>query len=310
MAALLNATELTNDYLSPAVMEEAFGRYRHAAGCVAHDTGCAYHPAHLAHLGPHVAVVLMVLDLVIARNTKARWMALHTLANAMVCLFSWSEVSRAAEDPLHSCSGPAPTYVPAYIICAVHFYHLVGGFKLTADDWIHHCVFVTYIGYACFAFEESGPLVNLIAFFMCGLPGGLDYIMLVLVKHNVISSHTEKVWNSRINVWLRSPGLLLAAYCMFVASRSGPRHTPCAQHPIKTAINAMLVFSNAQSRPSTVEDGRLKQPCAPRAATAAVQEGRDRQPADRVGPGHRRAPASFTFMTAVMTDWQSPRWCA
>jgi len=34
MAALLNATELTNDYLSPAVMEEAFGRYRHAAGCV------------------------------------------------------------------------------------------------------------------------------------------------------------------------------------------------------------------------------------------------------------------------------------
>uniref|UniRef100_A0A7S3I2B0 Uncharacterized protein n=2 Tax=Choreotrichia TaxID=141411 RepID=A0A7S3I2B0_9SPIT len=228
MAVVLNATGLTHDYLSPLAMKETFGQYRHAVGCVA---------AFLA---------LIVLDVVIARNTKARWMALHTLANAAVCLFSWPEVSRAAEDPLNSCSGPAPTYVPAYIICAVHFYHLVGGFKLTLDDWVHHCVFVTYIGAACFAFEESGPLVNLIAFFMCGLPGGLDYMMLVLVKHGVLTSQTEKSWNSRINVWLRSPGLLLAAYCMFVATRSGPTHTPCAQHPIKTAINAMLIFSNAQ----------------------------------------------------------------
>jgi len=23
---------------------------------------------------------------------------------------------------------------------------LLGGFKLTTDDWVHHCVFVTYIG--------------------------------------------------------------------------------------------------------------------------------------------------------------------
>jgi hypothetical protein len=34
MATLLNATQLTHDYLSPAVMEETFGPYRHAAGCV------------------------------------------------------------------------------------------------------------------------------------------------------------------------------------------------------------------------------------------------------------------------------------
>lgn len=38
------------------------------------------------------------------------------------------------------------------------------------------------------------------AFFASGLPGGIDYLMLVLVKAGYIESITEKRWNDSIQV--------------------------------------------------------------------------------------------------------------
>jgi len=143
MAEFFDLTQLTQAWLSPTAMEENFGAYRHASGCVAafcefclpcETLSVSQEAARLNTLirsarpvaalpvltckpspkfapgsprltaTPCPAVVLMVLDLLIARQTKARWMALHTMANTMVCLFAWPEVSRAAIDPLNACS--------------------------------------------------------------------------------------------------------------------------------------------------------------------------------------------------------------
>ena len=70
--------------------------------------------------------------------------------------------------------------------------------------------------------------------------------MLVLVKSKVVTPAWEKTWNSRINVWLRSPGLMLCSYMGIEACRHGPAGTACANHPVLTAILAPLVFVNGQ----------------------------------------------------------------
>ena len=55
-------------------------------------------------------------------------------------------------------------------------------FKCTMDDYFHHFVFG---GVICTLglYQPVGPLQNAVGFFICGLPGGLDYLMLALVKH-------------------------------------------------------------------------------------------------------------------------------
>ena len=39
---------------------------------------------------------------------------------------------------------------------------------------------------------QVGPLMNFNNFFMCGVPGGLDYAMLFAVKHGWMSPLQEK----------------------------------------------------------------------------------------------------------------------
>ena len=54
-----------------------------------------------------------------------------------------------------------------------------------------------------------GRVLNAMNFFVCGLPGGVDYALLAAVKAKIIPVITEK----RINLWLqvgiRWPGMLL-----------------------------------------------------------------------------------------------------
>ena len=67
---------------------------------------------------------------------------------------------------------------------------------------------------------QPGPLLNHGAFFASGLPGGLDYLMLVCVKAGWMESIEEKRINSNIQSWIRNPGMLYHAlhtwYCWII----------------------------------------------------------------------------------------------
>ena len=43
--------------------------------------------------------------------------------------------------------------------------------------------------------------------------------MLCAVKLGYLKKEEEKVWNARINVWVRSPGLLASAFSIYAVSR-------------------------------------------------------------------------------------------
>ena len=48
-------------------------------------------------------------------------------------------------------------------------------------------------------------------FFMCGVPGGVDYLLLFLVKHSWMAPLEEKRIATIINVWFRAPWLVSVA---------------------------------------------------------------------------------------------------
>jgi hypothetical protein len=70
--------------------------------------------------------------------------------------------------------------VPGGFVAAIHTYHALR-FKLSAGDIFHHAAFA---GVGCFSnyIVNYGPIANLYFFFVCGLPGAIDYALLGLVK--------------------------------------------------------------------------------------------------------------------------------
>ena len=54
-------------------------------------------------------------------------------------------------------------------------------------------------------------MMNYNHFFMCGVPGGVDYLLLFLVKHSWMTPLEEKRIATVINVWFRAPWLVSVA---------------------------------------------------------------------------------------------------
>ncbi|KAL1510689.1 hypothetical protein AB1Y20_006984 [Prymnesium parvum] len=193
----------------------------------------------------YVLVMMLCLDLLVCRKLRARWMALHFCGNVVVVASSLNDVISAMDNPITSCVGRSSSELPTHVIIALHAYHLAL-FECSMSDVVHHVIFVGIIGSVGICFDMGGPLKNLIAFFICGLPGGLDYLMLTLVKQDLMLPVTEKTWNSRINVWIRSPGLLLCAFCVYQAVRHGPANSACAIQPHIAGFLATLLVINGQ----------------------------------------------------------------
>jgi hypothetical protein len=75
-------------------------------------------------------------------------------------------------------------------------------------------------------------------FFTTGLPGGIDYTLLALVKNGYMDRKIEKRVNTFLNVWIRSPG------CVAVAAL-GLAHPP-SENTLAPVISGLLTFWNGQ----------------------------------------------------------------
>lgn len=94
------------------------------------------------------------------------------------------------------------------IATGLHFYHIVF-FHLKQHDWLHHGMTAILTTPPILLFHQArGVAVAL--FFMTGLPGGIDYILLTFVKLRWIDSIVEKQAYIVISVWIRGPGVLSA----------------------------------------------------------------------------------------------------
>jgi hypothetical protein len=162
---------------------------------------------------------LFVLDRLVAMpfiHPGARYFFLHAVINlGVVCFAAWPDVLRLLLDSTHAYSGPSHTMVANSAIMAIHIYHCLA-FKLSTADIVHHLLFVTICCGLAIPFKHHGGVANNVGcFVLSGLPGGVDYVMLVLVKHSKLDKLTEKKWNARIQGWLRGPPMAVYAFVVW-----------------------------------------------------------------------------------------------
>eukprot|EP00756_Hemistasia_phaeocysticola_P003082 Hpha_TRINITY_DN12057_c1_g2::TRINITY_DN12057_c1_g2_i1::g.140934::m.140934 len=199
-------------------------------------------------LGVLVFVDTMLAYTFLRRSNKGHWFALHAIANAFVVIFAAPDVFYTLQDPNNAISMVgcddrlfACNDVATSIIWAVHLYHILFYQNLPWDDWFHHLLFCGTIIPLHFMWTW-GVWANMLSFFISGLPGGIDYFLLALVKAKWIDPLAEKRANTYLNMWLRSPGLVLTMVILYVGYIYGEHSIPL----IPVICGGVLVFFNGQ----------------------------------------------------------------
>lgn len=151
----------------------------------------------------------------ISENLKRQWYLIHTIFNFIIAYLTIPDIINIINDPLSGTKGILNT-TPICIMLALHIYHILMFKKyLTIIDWIHHIVSSFLVGAITILYYKV-PLVNFVLFFMCGVPGGIDYACLTLLKYNIISKYTEKKINVFQNNWIRNPGIIIGCVLGYV----------------------------------------------------------------------------------------------
>ena len=175
-------------------------------------------------------IFLGILDVCIVMpffKTKARYFALHTAANAIIAIAAWPDVVRVFTDhPDRAYTGPYNSALPNAMAASIHLYHCIA-FKLRGEDIFHHLVFVLSLCPLAVPFKQNaGASACMAGFFATGLPGGINYLMLVLKIHDLISKDFEKKCYTFINIVIRAPGLICYVFIYWYAYRAGHRPAP------------------------------------------------------------------------------------
>lgn len=143
-------------------------------------------------------------------SDNTRWFYIHCIVNFLVVKYSYYNAMNCLIN-YNNCfmiEWNDDTYKTYWTAIHLHFIHLLF-FKLTKDDIIHHTLMVLICGSLCY--YNKSQLVSLALFFLTGLPGAIDYLLLFLVKIGVIPSIFEKKMYAFISSYIRAPGCTTAA---------------------------------------------------------------------------------------------------
>ena len=135
---------------------------------------------------------------------------IHALANAVVCWLAFSDTIRLLAKPMAPYSESES--VGHAVVMSVHIFHALF-YKLTKADIVHHAASVGLVGSIGWCVPWGGGL-HAMDFFICGLPGGVDYAMLAAAKAGLVRKITVKRVAKWLNIACRWPGILLVINAM------------------------------------------------------------------------------------------------
>ena len=156
--------------------------------------------------------IISMIDLIIYQiNDNGRWFLLHSIVNGLIVYYSLNDTLSCFQDPNNSILPIENKYAGAYAF-SLHIYHYIF-FKMSKIDYLHHFISVFGAMPLCFVYQTRG--LSTMYFFGTGLPGGIDYFCLYLMKNNYMNKLTEKNINSYLNNYIRAPGLIITSYIMW-----------------------------------------------------------------------------------------------
>lgn len=182
--------------------------------------------------------------LYINKSELIRWYYLHFTANMLTCYYSIDPLIKLILDPVYHIQNPTFYNDSMIIILIIHLYHLIF-FKCTNSDWVHHILFVL-LGSISHYSINWGYISPFCHFFVSGLPGGIDYLNLALVKENIITKKTRLKISVELNNWIRVPGMLFSgvfAYLLILYSEKTIINIICFFIMISTSIINALFYN-------------------------------------------------------------------
>lgn len=142
-----------------------------------------------------------------------RWFYVHAFGNAVVCFYAVPNILTLLHDPIPHVTNPIFAWEATWAVGFLHLYHLAL-YKCRVEEWVHHLLFA-FGGVATGYVVNFGYSADLYEFFVCGLPGGIDYVLLALVKERVLTKQQRLRVALELNMWLRAPGIAFAwAFCV------------------------------------------------------------------------------------------------
>jgi hypothetical protein len=172
------------------------------------------------------------------KDKYGRWFMLHFIINTFITLLTFEDVVACLFDPNKS-NEPFDYYIAGSFAVSLHLYHTLN-FTLTQLDIYHHFISCFLCTPLCYLYQNKG--LSCYLFFCTGLPGGIDYLLLYMVKNNYIQTITEKKLNSYLNTYLRIPGGAITSYLVFKDARILYENTYLS---IFIYVFAYLIFLNA-----------------------------------------------------------------
>jgi hypothetical protein len=193
-------------------------RVRAAIAAVSHPT--TIDAAHWTNAMIVTALCFLVITLfhrTVGVRFKKQYFACHVFANAIITYCVLQPSIAALVNPQTSTAPRGGTDATSQMfMCwclAIHVYHPIF-FRTGAMDWIHHVP--VYILNTLMMGCLSGEVFCLQACIMTGIPGGLDYLLLVLEGEKLLSRATYKSLSAYINNWFRAPLGFISGYTCLV----------------------------------------------------------------------------------------------
>lgn len=153
------------------------------------------------------------------KSKSGRYYTLHLATNLAVAAVHAPDVATVFTNPVAAFTGPVDLRGTA-MVAVLHLHHVTLYRPLQPVDLMHHVVFCGFV-IPLSLLVTRGPLQGFGAFWVCGLPGALDYAALVAVKRGWMTTLTEKRINAFQNTWLRVPGCVAQAVLVWAAYASG-----------------------------------------------------------------------------------------
>ena len=159
--------------------------------------------------------IYIVIDLLLGKYVNGKYYLLHFINNMIVVYYTYLDTIMIYVDYYTNILLDA-SEMPIIITVALHIYHIILYYKtLRFDDWLHHILMI-FILIPLSIYLNAGILLNHGLFFLTGLPGGIDYLLLFLNRNKIVSKIFEKKINTSLNLWIRCPGCIAHTVLSFL----------------------------------------------------------------------------------------------
>jgi len=153
-------------------------------------------------------LIFIVSDKILGDKVEGKYYLIHFINNLFITFYTYPNVIDSFVD-LFNYANYVTNPQTVIITVALHLYHVIVYFKkLRFDDWLHHILMIAIV-IPISVSMNVGCLLGLGLFFITGLPGGIDYLLLFLVRNKIIDKLLEKKINTYLNIWIRCPGCII-----------------------------------------------------------------------------------------------------